>query len=678
MASFYFIFFVFTLLASITAHPVIAYSSSAINVTKHFYFSDFTISNNSRILHDLKLLGSAKFSEENGALQIPDQSSDIRHQAGRGIYAFPIRLLDPETQTPASFQTTFSFQFINHSNSQQNNDDSSYGGSGFTFIIVPDEFTVGRSGPWLAMLNDACQDNYKAVAIEFDTRMNPEFGDPNDNHIGINLGTILSSKTINVSDVGVNLKDGFVHRAWITYDGPGKRMDIRLGSANQEDYYPSKPIFSESVDLSPFLNEYMFVGFSASTGNHTQIHNILSWNFTSTSQASLRFPSSDTCEGKISLQNPTATPRTKNGGSKFEPSRSFLIFVSVVAFVLALVLGFYSYSKLKRNAEKSIFPSPPNKPRRFTLSEISSATRSFNEIDVLGSDSRGVYYCGKLPNGVRVAVKRFSSQFLGSYGSDHKKRLLKEIKSISQFRHPNLTPIRGWCQDRHETMVVYDFFPNGSLEKWLFEDNVLPWTRRLKIIKDVADGLCFLHSKQLAHKNLKCSSVFLDVNYRAILGDFGFVLLESESRQFESTVCRGVDVFEFGVLVLEVIAGRRRAEEEENVKPEAKNLLDYAWNLHEIDEKVKVLDRRMGSLINLEQANRVLEIGLLCTLNENKGRPSMEQVIGFLNMEIPIPKLPTTRPVALFPYSSTNAGLCNTYSCTTLKISNDIRGAFTG
>ena len=129
-------------------------------------------------------------------------------------------------------------------------------------------------------------------------------------------------------------------------------------------------------------------------------------------------------------------------------------------------------------------------------------------------------------------------------------------------------------------------------------------------------------------------------------------------------MCHGADVFEFGVLVLEVIAGRKRSESDEG-KPEEKNLLDFAWNLHEIDEKVKIVDRKMGSLINLEQAIRVLEIGLLCTLNENKGRPSMEQVVEFLgNMEKPIPELPRTRPVALFPYSSANTGLCNAYSCT--------------
>lgn len=620
----------------------------------------------------MKLLGSAKFSDEKGSLQIPNESeeTDIRHQAGRGLYSFPIRLLDPITKTPASFQTTFSFQLNNLTTAS---DTSDYGGgSGLTFIIVPDEFTVGRPGPWLGMLNDACESDYKAVAIEFDTRENPEFGDPNDNHVGINLGSIVSTKIINVSDIGVSLKDGFVHHAWIDYDGPQRRIDIRLGLANQ-DVYPTKPIFSEFMDLSPYLNEYMFVGFSAATGNHTQIHNILSWNFTSTSQAFLRYPSSETCQGKIMLEKTTTeTTATNENSKRNETPRSFLIFMAAVVLALVVLIGFYFISKHRKRAAKSNTsideeihrPRPPNKPRRFRFSELSSSTRSFNEIEVLGSDNRGVFYRGKLANGNQVALKRFSAQFLSTHGSD-KKRLLKEIKVISHVRHPNLLPIRGWCQDNNEIVAVYDFVPNGSLDKWLFGAGVLPWTRRFKVIKDVADGLSFLHTKQLAHKNLKCSSVFLDVSFRAVLGDFGFVLMGAESKQFESVVCNGADVFEFGVIVLEVIGGRPRVEDTEEGKSEERNLLDFAWNLHEINDKVKLVDRRMGSLINLEQAIRVMEIGLLCTLNENKGRPTMEQVVEFLhNMEKPIPELPKTRPVALFPYNSANTGLCNNYSCT--------------
>jgi hypothetical protein len=634
-----------------------------INVTKHLSFPDFSFNKNPRIFHDVKLLGSAKFSNEKGALQIPDeaQAVDLRHRAGRALYSSPIRLLDPPTETPASFETTFAFQLNNGTHLPS--EDREYGGSGLTFIIVPDEFTVGRPGPWLAMLNDACEDNYKAVAVEFDTHQSPGFRDPNDNHVGINLGSIISSRTFNASDVGVVLKDGLVHRAWITYDGPRRWMDIRLGSGDED--YPTKSIFSESLDLSPFLKEYMFVGFSASTGNLTQIHNVLSWNFTSTSQAFLRMPSTETCESKI-LEDMETTKK-----ARAEPPSSFLIFVAVVALALVVMLAMYLNAKRRHDQSNSIVvlpdlkqrPTPPNKPRRFTISEISSATRCFSELEILGSDSRGVYYRGKLSNSCQVAVKRFSAQYLNSQGLD-RRRLLKEIGAMSRVRHPNLLSIRGWCQDNREVMVVYDFYTNGSLDKWLFGVGVLPWSRRFKVVKDVADALCFLHSKQLSHKNMKTTSVFLDLSFRAALGDFGFVLSGTDSRQFESAVSEKVDVFEFGVFVLEVIAGRKRLDAE--VDQKERDLLDFAWRMHEVDEKVKVVDGRMGSALNPKQVIRVLEIGLLCTVNETKGRPCMEEVVEFLSMEGPIPELPPTRPVSLFPYNSAT-GLCTGYSCAPFK-----------
>jgi hypothetical protein len=666
----------FSLLFSATivvflAYPILAdgkkqITGPAVTVTKHLFFSDFRL-DDPKIVHEVKLLGGARFSDEKGAIQIPDESQlDLRHQAGRAIYAYPIRMLDPLTGTPASFETTFSFQFSNSSAESHVNSTDGYnnsGGSGLAFIVVPDEFTVGRPGPWLAMLNDACEDNYKAVAVEFDTRHNPEFGDPNDNHVGINLGSIISTTTVNASDVGVYLKDGLIHQAKIAYNGSRSWMEVSLGS---------KTIFSGSLDLSPFLNEYMFVGFSASTGNMTQIHNVYSWNFTSTSQASLRVPSAETCESKIMEQYDQGVQSSASHSSKKEPPNSLLIFICVVALAIAVFASLFYNGRRINNQTKAVIlpdkrqrPRPPNKPRRFTISEVSSATRGFHEYEILGNDSKGIYYRGKLPNGCQVAIKRFSAQFLSSQIGLDRRRLLKQIRTISRVRHPNLVPIRGWCQDNRETMVVYDFYPNGSLDKWLFGAGVLPWTRRLKVVKDVADALSFLHSKQLAHKNMKTTSVFLDVSFRAVLGDFGFVLSSTESQRFEATVSQKADVFEFGIFVLEVVSGRGRLESE--LRQEERGLLDFAWRMHEIDEKARLVDRRMGSMVNLEQAIRVSEIGLLCTLNENKGRPCMEEAVEFLNLDGPIPELPPNRPVALFPYSSTNTGLCTGYSCTLFK-----------
>ncbi|XP_019195052.1 PREDICTED: L-type lectin-domain containing receptor kinase VIII.1-like [Ipomoea nil] len=669
--------FIFFFLLLFVASPDLVLSRDengpVINVTKHISFPDFS-SKNPRIPQDVSLLGSAAISSEQSCLQIPkpSQTTDLKHLAGRAIYSSPIRLFDPVTQTPASFQTTFSFQFQAPPNTSVKtqhldpDDDVINGGSGLTFIIVPDEFTVGRSGPWLGMLNDVCDDNYKSVAIEFDTRRNPEFGDPNDNHVGINLGSIVSTAAVNASDAGIVLNDGSVHRAWISYDGQLRLIEIRLGADNNG--FPSKPVYSGSLDLSPYLNEYMFVGFSASTGNHTQIHNVISWNFTSTSKASLRIPSSETCESKIIQQRTDNNEEEEKGRHEKTPT-SFLIFIAVFILLVAVLLSLYFNRKKKKDdksndlaaqPEKKTKLGPPNKSRRFTFTEISSATRSFSELQILGSDARSITYKGTPWHGCHVAVKRYSAKFFGSGGFD-RRRMHKEIKGVAKIRHPNLVPIRGWCFDNQETIVVYDYIPNGSLDKWLFGGGVLPWTRRFKVVKDVADALSYLHSRQLAHKNVKASSVFLDVSFRAVVGDFGFVLSSVESTRFESVVSQTADVFEFGVLVLEIISGRFRKS-----KPGELDLLDMAWALHEDGEKQKLVDRRMGAVVNMDQAVRVLEIGLLCTLNQNKGRPSMEEVVEFLNVEKPMPELPTSRPVSLFPYNSTT-GLCHGYACSPFK-----------
>ncbi|CAA0813081.1 Unknown protein [Striga hermonthica] len=536
-------------------------SRPKINITKHLSFPNFgRTSPEAQTIQDLTLLGSAAVSPQTGCIQIPE--NNLQNTAGRAIYSSPIRLLDPKTRSPASFTTTFSFRI--HNPSARPGPIS----GGLSFVIVPDELTVGRPGPWLGMLNDACEDEYKVVAVEFDTRMNPEFGDPNDNHVGLDLGSIVSTISINASDFGIRLNDGSVHRAWINYDGNSKFFEIYLGP--DELTLPSRAAYSGNLDLSPYLNEYMFVGFSGSTGgNHTEVHSICSWNFTSASRAVLRVPSDKSCAGKIT---------------------------------------------------------------------------------------------GSLVNGSTVAVKRFHRPFSGVRDSDMRRRMIKEVKALGKIRHPNLVSIRGWCFDRGETIVVYDFVPNGSLDKWLFGFGVLPWTRRFKVVKDVAESLSYIHSKDLAHKNVKTSSVFLDISFRALLGDFGFVLSTVESTRFESLVSQKVDIFEFGVLVLEVVSGRGRM----GSAPGERDLLDLAWAMHESDKKGTLVDRRMGPVVNPDQAIRAVEVGLMCTLNDNKGRPTMEEVVDYLNFERPVTELPTVRPVSLFPYSSTT-GLCSGYSCAPFK-----------
>lgn len=668
------------------------------NVSKHLFFPDFK--SHSKKYHDIKLLGSASLAEDLGIIQIPappsDPEANISFQAGRAIYSSPIRLLDPKTGTPASFHTTFSFQIDSTVSARAGLDANGHGGSGLTFILVPDEVTVGRPGPWLGMLNDACEDDYKAFAVEFDTYKNEKFGDPNDNHVGINLGSIISNTTIDAADAGVSFKNGTLVRVWINYDGNRRWIDLSLG--RERDDKPSKAIYAAPLDLSSFLKEYMFVGFSASTGHFTQIHNIMSWNFSSTSQAYLRMPTEATCERKLFLL----------GRSHREPPSVFLIFIAVV--VLCLIVLFNLYCNRKRQ-EKPKFataalvgkkhrPRPPHKPGQFSMSELSLATRSFSEGEILGCGERGIFFKGTLQNGSSVAIKRFSPHLILHAGFD-KRKMLKEIRVLSRVRHPNLVPLRGWCNEKKELVLIYEYMPNGSLDKWLFARGVLPWPRRFKVVKDIAEALCFLHSgweKSLLHKNVKMSNVILDVTFRAVLGDFGLIYpyMSHQDRSLSTkslvTASDGIDhdqllrppesihleipnkkidVFGFGVMVLEILSGRRSLDQ--NLPEQEVDILQWAWNLQENDKLIKIVDKRLEMKYNPEQVFCLSVIGLLCTLSDPSSRPSMEEIVSYINGEKSLPLLPSDRPTTYFPYPSTTE-LCNLNSCSS-NVKIDLLGS---
>ncbi|PRQ17876.1 putative protein kinase RLK-Pelle-LRR-III family [Rosa chinensis] len=585
------------------------------NVTKHLHFPSFHPSN-----PELKCLGNAVISEEKGVIQIPHASLKVQpqtYQVGRALYSSHIRLFDPMTLTPASFQTTFSFQFTNSTTNRS--------GNGLAFVIVPDEFTTGKPGPWLGIVNDACN-HYKVFAVEFDTSHDLQFGDPNDDHVGINLGTIVSFKTANSSEASVSLHNHtVVHRVWITYDGYLRWITLHLGIDG--DPKPSQPLLSSSLNLSPFLEEYMFVGFSASTGDSSQIHNIFSWNFSSTVPASLPIPSPKICHRNVKHQ----VSKYSKTGQRAPPS-GFLIFVTLLGLCSLAFLGFYFSSQRNKSSSEEAFsrflerrkrPMLPSKPRKFTFTELYSATQRFSRVYVLASDASGVLYRGTLTNGYHVAVRRFSTRFLGSSSSRFDwVRIKKRIGEITKVvAHPSLPIIRGWCCESGEAMIVYDHYQNGSLDRWLFGLGTLPWTWRFKLIKDIAEALSFLHSKQLAHGNLNTSTIFLDVNYRAVVGDYRLGFFSGESGRDDPVSGMRADVFGFGMLVLEIVTGKK----EEEVGDEEVGLLGFVGEMHGKGEMVKVVDERLGDQVNREEASRVLKIGLSCA-TESCSRPNMNEV----------------------------------------------------
>ncbi|EFJ34351.1 hypothetical protein SELMODRAFT_82090, partial [Selaginella moellendorffii] len=213
-----------------------------------------------------------------GSIRIPAQDAQA-NQAGRALFASPVRMWDPNTSIPASFDTTFSFVIQSSSSSTSHET-----GGGLAFIIAPDEMTVGRDAGYLGMLNDACVHHRRGnssegrrpvIAVEFDTFKDDEFGDPNDNHVGLNLGSVISNETADLSNAGVFLRNGSSVTARISYDS--SIQHLQQDSLLDDDQV--LPLISTPVDLSSFLKEYMFVGFTASTGAEALSHSILSWTF---------------------------------------------------------------------------------------------------------------------------------------------------------------------------------------------------------------------------------------------------------------------------------------------------------------------------------------------------------------------------------------------------------------
>ncbi|KAJ7541452.1 hypothetical protein O6H91_10G060200 [Diphasiastrum complanatum] len=628
------------------------------HIRKRFRFSAYGFGEKS---DDINLLGSASVVSD-GSVRIPaDDGLDgaPKYQAGRALYSSPVRMWDPNTGLPATFETAFSFAI----NQKSANGNGSAADGGLTFIVAPDELTVGREAGWLGMLNEPCKDPSNAFAVEFDTFKNDEFGDPNDNHVGINLASMHSKFTADASNAGVLLRNGSFVTAWINYDGNSRYIEVRIANVSATER-PVTPIISVPLDLSPILKEYMFVGFSAATGADTQIHNIVSWSFSSFTHAVPRFASKfldggPLCKGDVS--DPQAQKQKKHSPE----SKAFLIFVSVSAVLLLAFLNLaFGRSDMKRTVLKLQMmnhrPRPLHRPRRFKYDELAAATNGFDEKAKLGEGRFGSVYKGTLQDGSQVAVKRLST--LHIQGSE--KQLINEVSFILGQKQLHLVQLRGWCRLKKELLLVNEYMPNSSLDKWLYPNpwTALPWILRWKVIKSIASSLAYLHEglhQQLLHRQVKTSNVLLDVTLQAKLGDFGIgswienrrarllipaslddhVAYQAPESSYVTKATDKMDVFSFGVTILEIVCGRRTIDK--TLGPAETVLLDWVWELQKNGNLLAAADKRLGKQYEPEQIVRSLTVGILCTHPDPNCRPTMKEVVNFLTGTKVLPPLPS-------------------------------------
>ncbi|XP_043722390.1 receptor like protein kinase S.2 [Telopea speciosissima] len=336
-----------------------------------------------------------------------------------------------------------------------------------------------------------------------------------------------------------------------------------------------------------------------------------------------------------------------------------------------------------------------NNPRIFSFAELYIATNGFSDDQILGSGGFGRVYRAVLPSdGTIVAVKCLSEK-----GEQFEKTFAAELMAVAQLRHRNLVRLRGWCVHEDQLLLVYDYMPNLSLDRILFKRPDCPamptlnWERRWRIAAGLAAALFYLHEQletQIIHRDVKTSNVMLDSNYNARLGDFGLArwleheledvapsfssnyefrmaettriggtigYLPPESFQKKSVATVKSDVFSFGIVVLEVVSGRRAIDlacQDDQIV-----LLDWVRRLSDEGKCLQAADTRLSDgSYKLSEMELLINLGLLCSLGDPQVRPNMKWVVEVLAGNI-VGKLPALPSFKSYPqyisYSSSAA-----------------------
>ncbi|XP_062008419.1 G-type lectin S-receptor-like serine/threonine-protein kinase At4g27290 isoform X2 [Rosa rugosa] len=300
----------------------------------------------------------------------------------------------------------------------------------------------------------------------------------------------------------------------------------------------------------------------------------------------------------------------------------------------------------------------------FNISTIASATYNFSRDMKLGEGGFGPVYKGTLADGQEIAVKRLSSSSGQGFNE-----FMNEIKLIAKLQHRNLVKILGCCAQEGEKLLMYEYMPNRSLDFFIFdqtrEELLLDWPKRFHIICGIARGLLYLHQDsrlRIIHRDLKASNILLDDEMNPKISDFGLARILTGGDQTGGNTKRVVgtygymapeyaadglfsvksDVFSFGIMVLEIISGRRNKGfyDPDN----SHNLIGNAWRLWNEGRPLELIDSWLESSCNLSEVEvlRCIQVGLLCVQHNPEDRPSMASVVIMLGTDIALaqPKQP--------------------------------------
>jgi serine/threonine protein kinase len=597
----------------------------------------------------------------NGLLELTNTS---KQQIGRAFFPFPFLFNTSlfNNSRSLSFSTQFAFSMVSEL--------PTLGGHGMAFTISQSaNFAGALATQYLGILNSTSNglSSNHLLAVELDAIRSPDFKDINDNHVGIDVNSLISIESAPATyfsdeekeNKSLTLISGHVMHVWIDYDEVEKLLNVTVAPVSRTK--PTLPLLSTPLDLSSVMLDSMYVGFSSSTGAVASSHYILGWSFNRGGQAQ-----------SLDVSKLPSLPTQRK--SRKKPYLRILVpaitaIILLVAFSgAAYIIRRKKYEELREDWEQEYGP------QRFSYKDLYKATTGFTDRKLLGSGGFGKVYRGVLPSSnMQVAIKKVSHD-----SKQGTKQFVAEIVSMGRLRHRNLVQLLGYCRRKGELLLVYDYMPHGSLDKLLFHNDTpsFNWVHRYQVLRGVASALLYLHEEWeqvVLHRDVKASNILLDDDFNGRLGDFGLAKFYDRGANPQTTCVVGTvgyiapevtrtgrattssDVFAFGTFMLEMACGRKPVEPEQSA--EKMILVDWVLDSWKIGDILRTGDPKLEGNYVVEEMELVLRLGLLCSFSTPQARPSMRQISQYLDGNASLPEMPLDgASIGLMPVSHEEPG----------------------
>ncbi|CAN6701271.1 unnamed protein product [Malus baccata var. baccata] len=307
----------------------------------------------------------------------------------------------------------------------------------------------------------------------------------------------------------------------------------------------------------------------------------------------------------------------------------------------------------------------------FSHKELKKITQSFSKSNYLGEGGFGQVYKGFIDDKLRPGLEAqpVAVKVLDLDGKQGHREWLAEVIVLGQLKHPNLVNLIGYCCEDDHRLLVYEYMERGNLDHQLFKryGGTLPWLTRIKIAIGAAKGLSCLHEeeKPVIYRDFKTSNILLDLDYTAKLSDFGLAIDGPEGDETHITthvmgthgyaapeyvktghLTAMSDVYGFGVVLLELLTGRRSVDESRHGREQ--NLVEWSKpflkDTHKLD---RVMDPRLEGQYSTEGARKAAALAHQCLNHNPKCRPTMSSVVKTLE---PLMDLTNDIPIGPFVY----------------------------